>query len=415
MPFFEYYVKDKTGKDVKGVEESLDSSELVRKLKAQGYMVIRIVEVNKAQPLFRLAKGTSATPDKKQAKGKSGSITIDDMVVFARQLATLVAAGIPLVQSLDILSKQVDKQQFRVILSKMFTDVQTGKSLSEAMMSYPKVFSGLFIHMVRAGETSGRLQEILDRVAQYFEKASALQKKVKSALMYPTVVSIMAFGITFAMLAFVIPKFATIFDGLGAKLPAPTQVLIDVSNYLATNWWWILGVLGGCVFLFRQIVRMPAGRLAWDSFQLRMPIFGTIILKVAISKFSRTLATLIKSGVSILAALEIVTKTSGNARIEKMIVELMAAVKRGESIAGPLEKGEVFPPMVIRMIAIGEETGELEAMLTKIADFYDAQVDAAVAGLTSLIEPLIIAFLGVVIGGIVIALFLPILTLTQAL
>lgn len=415
MPSFEYYVKDKTGKDIKGVEESLDSSDLVRKLKSQGYMVIRIAEVKKAQPLFRLGKGTSATPAKKQAKGKSGSVKIDDMVVFARQMATLVAAGIPLVQSLDILSKQVDKQQFRVILSKMFADVQTGKSLSESMQPYPKVFSGLFIHMVRAGETSGRLQEILDRVAQYFEKASALQKKVKSAMMYPTVVSIMAFGITFAMLAFVIPKFATIFDGLGAKLPAPTQILIDASNYLAANWWWILGVLGGCVFLFRQIVRMPAGRLAWDSFQLRMPIFGTIILKVAISKFSRTLATLIKSGVSILSALEIVTKTSGNARIEKMIVELMAAVKRGESIAGPLEKGDVFPPMVIRMIAIGEETGELEAMLTKIADFYDAQVDAAVAGLTSLIEPLIIAFLGVVIGGIVIALFLPILTLTQAL
>ncbi|OQA56183.1 MAG: Type II secretion system protein F [Candidatus Omnitrophica bacterium ADurb.Bin277] len=415
MPSFEYYVKDKTGNDIKGNDDAPDASELVRKLKAQGYMVIRIEEVKKTQSLFSVSKASTAAPVKKQAPGKSGGIKIDDMVVFARQMATLVAAGIPLVQSLEILSNQVEKEQFRVILRKMFTEVQTGKSLSESMMPYQKVFSSLFIHMVKAGETSGRLEEILDRVALYLEKASALQKKVKSAMMYPAVVSILAFGITFAMLAFVIPKFATIFDGLGAKLPAPTQFLINVSNYLAANWWWILALIGGGVFLFGQIVRLPAGRLVWDAFQLRMPVFGPIILKVAISKFSRTLATLIKSGVAILAALEIVSKTSGNAKIEQMIVQLMGAVNRGESLSGPLEKGDVFPPMVVRMIAIGEETGELEEMLTKIADFYDTQVDTAVSGLTSLIEPLIIAFLGIVIGGIVMALFLPILTLTQAM
>ncbi len=416
MPSFSYLVKDKSGKDVTGVEDAPDTGELVRKLKAQGFMVIRIEEVKRTQPIFKVTKGAAAaSPVKKQKPGKSGGVKIDDMVVFARQMATLIAAGIPLVQSLDILSDQVEKEKFRVVLRKMYMDVQTGKSLSESMLPHQKVFSALFIHMVRAGEQSGRLEEIMDRVAQYFEKASALQKKVKSAMMYPLVVSIMAFGITFAMLAFIIPKFATIFDGLGAKLPAPTLFLIKISNYMAANWWWILGVIGGLVFACRQIVRLPAGRLAWDSFQLRMPIFGVIILKVAISKFSRTLATLIKSGVAIISALEIVTKTSGNARIEHMIIELMAAVKRGENIAGPLERGGVFPQMVIRMIAIGEETGELEGMLTKIADFYDTQVDTAVAGLTSLIEPLIIAFLGIVIGGIVIALFLPILTLTQAM
>jgi type IV pilus assembly protein PilC len=412
MPSFEYLVKDKSGKDLKGVQEAQDAQDLVRQLKAQNYLVIRVEQVKKSSPILSVQKASSAP---RGSRGKSGGIKLDDLVVFARQLATLVAAGIPLVQSLDILGEQVDKEKFRLILRRMHSDVENGKSLSEAMQTHQKIFSALFIHMVRAGETSGRLQEILDRVAHYFEKSSALQKKVKAAMMYPMVVSIMAFSITFVMLAFVIPKFATIFEGLNAKLPAPTQILINLSNYLAANWWWILGILGGGVFLFSKFIRSPAGRLPWDSFTLRMPVFGPIIMKVAVSKFARTLSTLVRSGVAILAALEIVSKTSGNARIEKVITDLMGSVKRGESISGPLDKSGIFPSMVVRMIAIGEETGELEAMLTKIADFYDTQVDTAVSGLTSLIEPLIIGFLGVVIGGIVIALFLPILTLSNAI
>ena len=412
MPSFAYLVKDKTGKDIKGVQDAPDAQDLVRQLKAQSYIVIRVEQVKKGSSILSLQPGSSSP---RKNHGKSGSIKLDDLVIFARQMATLVAAGIPLIQSLDILGDQVDKEKFRVVLQRMHADVQTGKSFSEAMQSHPKIFSPLFIHMVRAGETSGKLQEILDRVAHYFEKSSALQKKVKSALMYPLVVSIMAFAITFLMLAFVIPKFATIFEGLGAKLPAPTQILIQVSNYLAVNWWWILALVGGAIFLFRKFITSPVGRLPWDSFTLRMPIFGPIIMKVAVSKFARTLSTLVRSGVAILAALEIVSKTSENARLEKVITDLMGSVKRGESISGPLDKSGIFPSMVVRMIAIGEETGELEEMLTKIADFYDAQVDTAVSGLTSLIEPLIIGFLGVVIGGIVIALFLPILTLTQAI
>jgi len=412
MPSFEYAVKDKSGKDLKGIQDAVDTPELVRQLKAQGYVVVRVEEIKKKSSMLSVQKGPSAP---KARLGKSGNVKLDDLVIFSRQMATLVAAGIPLIQALDILSSQVDKEKFRMILRRMHADVQTGKSFSEAMQVHQKVFSALFIHMVRAGEMSGKLEEILDRVAHYFEKSSALQKKVKAALMYPTAVSTMAFAITFFMLAFVIPQFATIFEGLGAKLPAPTEILISISNYLAANWWWILAVLGGGIFGFRSFITSPLGRLPWDSFTLRMPIFGPIIMKVAVSKFARTLSTLVRSGVAILAALEIVSKTSGNARIEKVITDLMASVKRGESIAGPLEKSEIFPSMVVRMIAIGEETGELEEMLTKIADFYDTQVDTAVSGLTSLIEPLIIAFLGIVIGGIVVALFLPILTLTQAI
>ncbi len=409
MPSFEYLVKDKSGKDFRGTQDAEDSQSLVRQLKTQGFLVVRVQEIRKSS-LFSIQKGGTG-----KKGGKSGKVKLDDLVIFARQMATLVAAGIPLVQSLDILSGQVEKEKFRTILRRMHTDIQSGKSLSEAMQPHQNVFTPLFIHMVRAGETSGSLEEILDRVAKYFEKSSALQKKVKAALMYPTVVSIMAFLITFAMLTFIIPKFATIFEGLGAKLPLPTMLLIQLSNYLAANWWIVLGVIGIAFVAFAQIIKTPAGRLSWDSFLLRMPIFGPIFVKVAISKFSRTLATLVRSGVAILAALEIVSKTSGNARIEKVIVDLMGSVKKGEGISGPLEKSAVFPTMVVRMMAIGEETGELEAMLIKIADFYDTQVDAAVEGLTSLIEPLIIAFLGIVIGGIVIALFLPILTLTQAI
>ena len=411
MPSFEYWVKDKAGKDLKGFQDAQDVQELVRELKAQGYLVVRVEQAKKGSAILSVQKGSAP----KVRQGKSGKIKLDDLVIFSRQMATLVAAGIPLIQALDILAGQMDKEKFRLVLRRMHGDLQTGKSLSESMQVHQKVFSALFIHMVRAGEMSGKLQEILDRVAHYFEKSSALQKKVKAAVMYPTAVSIMAFGITFFMLAFVIPQFATIFEGLGAKLPVPTQILINISNYLAANWWWILIILGGSIFSFKKFIGSSLGRLPWDSFTLRMPIFGPIILKVAVSKFSRTLSTLLRSGVAILAALEIVSKTSGNARIEKVITDLMGSVKRGESIASPLEKSEIFPSMVVRMISIGEETGELEEMLTKIADFYDTQVDTAVSGLTSLIEPLIIAFLGIVIGGIVIALFLPILTLTQAI
>lgn len=408
MPAFEYQVKDKTGKDQAGVQEAQDLTALISNLRSQGYLILKVNEVKKGK-VFSASKGPSKT------SGKGGKVSLDDLVVFSRQMATLVGAGIPLIQAIDILASQVDRAKFRIILRDMHQQVQGGKSFSDAMEKHQKVFSALFINMVRAGETSGSLEEILDRIATYMEKTSALQKKVKSAMMYPAVVTILAFLITFGMMAFVIPKFATIFEGLNAPLPTPTKMLITVSNYLAANWVIVLGGMGVAFFLFLQLIRTPTGRLAWDTVKLRMLVFGPILLKVAVSKFSRTFATLVKSGVPILSSLEIVSKTSGNKRLELIILSLMESVKKGESISGPLGKSEVFPPMVVRMIAIGEETGELEEMLIKIADFYDTEVDAAVDGLTSLIEPLIIAFLGIVIGGIVIAMFLPILTLTQAI
>lgn len=407
MATFEYYVKDKSGKDLSGIQESNDVGTLVASLRSQGFIIVRIQE-SKKKAAFQVSKGPAAK------LGKSGNVIIDDLVVFSRQMATLVGAGIPLIQALDILSTQMEKEKFRAIIRDMHRDVQGGRSFSDSMEKHQKVFSALFINMVRAGEQSGSLEEILDRVAAYFEKTSHLQKKVKSALMYPAVVTGMAFLITFGMMTFVIPKFASIFEGLNAELPAPTQILIDASRFLATYWYIVIGGIVGFFFLFANVTKTPAGKLAWDSFKIKMPVFGILLLKVAVSKFARTLSTLVKSGVSILPSLEIVSKTSGNRRLEVIIASLMESVKKGESISGPLGKSDVFPQMVVRMIAIGEETGELEAMLTKIADFYESEVDTAVEGLTSLIEPLIIAFLGIVIGGIVIAMFLPILTLTSA-
>lgn len=410
MPLYEYLVKDRSGKSSQGEREMASQEALVTQLRSEGFFIISIHEMKPTQSMFGLGQASSGP---KKVSGKSGGVQIDDLVVFSRQMATLVGAGIPLIQTLDILGSQVEKEKFRVAIKKVHDDVQSGASLSESLMKHPKIFPTLFVQMVRAGEKSGSLEEILDRVASYLEKTSVLQKKVKSAMMYPAVVSIMAFLVTFGMLAFVIPKFATIFDGLGAKLPAPTQFLINLSGFLAATWWIILpGIVGG-IWGFGQLLKIPSLRLKWDGLLLRMPVFGPLLMKVAVSKFARTLATLVKSGVAILSALDIVCKTAGNMKIEAMVVSVMESVKKGETIAGQLEKQAVFPTMVTRMIAIGEETGELEEMLVKVADFYDAQVDAAVDGLTSLIEPLIIAFLGVVIGGIVIALFLPILSLTQ--
>ncbi|MBI4394783.1 MAG: type II secretion system F family protein [Candidatus Omnitrophica bacterium] len=404
MSEFEYVVKDKEGKNLQGRKEAANVNDIVAALRQQEYLIIRVTEVKPKLALFS-RKGTRP----------GGRIKADELVVFSRQLATMVEAGVPLVQSLNILSDQVENANLQRIILAIHDEVESGKNLSEALQKHKKVFSPLFVSMVKAGESSGSLEEILDRLASYIEKTSALQKKIRSALVYPTVVAIMAFIITFGMMTWVIPQFANIFASLNAPLPTPTRMLIAFSNFLRTNILLFFGTVGGGIFLLNRFVSTKAGRLWFDSLKLRMPIFGPLFLKVAVSKFSRTLSTLVKSGVPILSALEIVGKTSGNRLIEQVIGEVHNSIKEGESISAPLGKKKIFPPMVVRMIAVGEETGELDKMLSKIADFYDIQVDTAVDGLTSMIEPLVIAFLGIVIGGIVIAMFLPILTLTQAL
>lgn len=406
MAQFEYLVRDKEGKNLTGVQEAVDVGTIISWLREQGYLIIRVTE---SKPKFSLFS-------KQTVKTKRGrKIKSDDLVVLSRQMATMVEAGVPLVQALSILGEQSDNASLQRVIGILHANVEGGKSLSEALDKHRKVFSNLFISMVRAGESSGNLEEILDRLATYIEKTSNLQKKVRSALIYPTVVAIMAFIITFAMLTWVIPQFAEIFKSLNAPLPAPTRILISVSDTLRHNIVLVIGAAIGGFFALRYAGSTKQGRLWFDARKLKLPIFGPLLLKVAISKFTRTLSTLIKSGVPILSALEIVGKTAGNTQIERIVDEVRTSIREGESISSPLGKKKIFPSMVVRMIAIGEETGELDKMLEKISDFYDVQVDTAVEGLTSLIEPLVIAFLGVVIGGIVIAMFLPILTLTQAL
>jgi type IV pilus assembly protein PilC len=335
------------------------------------------------------------------------------MVIFSRQLATMIDAGIPLVQALRILGEQIDNKSLKSVVQIMSQDIDAGMSFSDSLAKHPNVFSELFINMARAGEASGMLDEVLDRLATYLEKTAALARKIKSSLLYPTIVICMAILITGVLLIKVVPTFKGIFDMLGGELPLPTRILIGVSDVLRKYFLVCIGFLIAMGFMFKRYVSTEKGRYNFDAQELKIPVVGSLFRKVALAKFSRTLSTLIKSGVSVLNALEIVSKTAGNRVIEKVIMECRTAVRDGEQVAKPLAKSGVFPPMVCRMISVGEQTGQLEKMLTKIADFYDEQVDATVSALTSMIDPIVIGFLGIIVGGIVMALFLPIFKITQ--
>jgi len=402
MAVYKYVAKDKDGNTVTGITEARDNTELIGILREKSLIIINVSE----------AKGRSAVsplsmPFKKER------VKQDDLVVFSRQLATMVSAGITLVSALNILGEQLENKTFGNAILNVREEIESGKSLSEGMAKHGNIFSNLYVHMVKAGESSGTLDEILDRVAVYLEKASALQKKVRSALVYPSVVTVMALAVTTLLLVKVIPVFKDIYSGFGAQLPVPTQILIAISDFMRK--YFLFGVVG-VVILIISIFRFSQtekGRFFIDARSLKLPIFGVIFRKVAVSKFTRTFSTLVRSGVSILTCLEIVGKTAGNKVVERAVEEVRTSIREGETIAGPLLKSGVFPPMVVRMVSVGEKTGELDKMLSKIADFYEEQVDAAVSGLTSMIEPLIIAFLGVVIGTIVICMFLPIFKLSS--
>ena len=402
MPHFEYAAKDQNGNAVNGTLEGQDRTSVIEQLRKKNLVIVSIEEgkvKSKASLSFSFGKAAK----------------LEDIVIFSRQLATMVDAGISLVSAFDILGEQAEKPAFKKILLKVRDDIQTGNSLSECFAKYPAVFSPLFVNMVKAGESSGMLDDILERLANYLEKTNTLIRKVKSALTYPAIITLMAITITMILLVKVVPVFEEIFAGFGADLPAPTMVLIAVSNAIRKYFIWTVGGVGLTIFAIFRYIKTDKGRLAFDKLIFRLPIFGNLARKVAISKFTRTFSTLTKSGVPILTSLDIVGKTAGNKVVEEAVEKVRNSIREGESIAGPLSQSPVFPPMVVRMISVGEQTGQLEKMLTKIADFYDEQVDAAVSGLTSLIEPLIIAFLGIAIGGIVICMFLPIFKLTSVI
>jgi type IV pilus assembly protein PilC len=346
-----------------------------------------------------------------EKKAKRYKLPLGELALFTQQLASLLVAGLPLVQCLEALQDQTEDPCFRIIIRDVRLDVSSGNSFSSAVRKFPRSFNSLFVSMVEAGEASGGLAEILGKVAGYFESTVRLTKKVKSAMTYPIAVIGLAIALVNVLLIFVIPVFAAMFADFGAKLPVPTQMLIDLSNFMK-SWWWAIGIAAfGVYWLIGRIVATPKGRRGKDRFLVRAPIFGNLIHKIALSRFCRTYATLIRSGVPILRTLEIVSAASGKVQIEDACTEISKHVSQGGQVSEVLAVNEFFPPMMKHMVKAGEATGNVDGMMTKIADFYDVECEATVASLTSLIEPLLIVFLGVVVGAIVMAMFLPIFQL----
>jgi len=391
MPVFDYKGKTAAGAVVTGQLKAKDKRELERVLRGKRVLV------------------TEATPRATQLSFSFGRKRVKKVHIsrFTRQFATMIGAGLPMVQCLEILATQSDSSEFRKIIDQVRDNVQSGTTLSEALSRHKKVYDDLYVNMVEAGEIGGALDTILTRLAHYREKADALARKVKGALVYPAVVVSVATLVTFIMLRFIVPVFAKMFRGVGAELPAPTQIVLGVSNFLTSYMWVIVGLFTMGLVALRYYYKTEAGRMNIDKFMLKIPLIGIVLRKSAVAKFTRTLGTLLSSGVSILDALEITSKTAGNKVIQKAIQKSVVSIAEGDTITQPLKETGVFPPMVTQMIAVGEKTGGLDDMLNKIADFYEEEVDAAVAALTSLIEPIIIVLMGIVIGFILVSMYLP--------
>ena len=394
---FQYKVKDKAGKLVEGSLEAENAQLVVSKLRSMGYVPIEIQQSGGGANLSRELK----------IPGFTDRVSLKEVAVFSRQFATMINSGLSLLRSLNILAEQTESKALAGIVNQVRMDVEKGSSLSQAMTKHPKAFGRLYVSMVRAGEVGGALDSVLLRLADTIEKQVELRRKVKSAMTYPLVVAILVLTIVTAMLLFVIPMFQGIYKQLGGTLPAPTQMLINISNVCRKLWWLIFLIeIGGAIF-FRRWINSEEGRKQWDAIKLKVPIFGKLVRKTALARFSRTLSALVRSGVPILESLDIVAETAGNYVVAQAVRETQAAVKRGDPLSKKLEDHPVFPPMVVQMMAVGEETGALDEMLDKIADFYDQEVEATVDALTSLIEPLLIVVMGVCVGGMIISLYLP--------
>ena len=393
---FSYKVRDRTGKLVEGQLEAENAQLVVSKLRSMGYVPIEIEQQGK-QTLSKDLK----------IPFFSTRIKLKDVAVFSRQFSTMINSGLSMLRSLYILADQTESKTLAEVVSQVRMDVERGSSLSAALAKHPKAFNRLYVAMVRAGEAGGVLDSVLQRLATTIEKQVELRRKVKSAMTYPAVVSGLVLLLVTAMLLFVIPMFQNIYSELGGTLPVPTQILMKISN-VVRQWWWVV-LLGEIAFVwgFRRWINSEEGRKRWDTIKLRMPIFGGLARKTALARFGRTLSALVRSGVPILESLDIVCETAGNWVVAEAVRDTAQHVKRGEPLSHRLEEHPVFPPMVVQMMAVGEETGALDEMLDKIADFYDAEVEATVNAMTSLIEPLLIVVMGVCIGGMIIALYLP--------
>ena len=393
---FAYKVRDQTGKLIEGQLDAEDATLVVGKLRQMGYTPIAVEAKNESK-----LKGDIKIP------GFGGRVKMKDIAVFSRQFAVMINSGLSLIRSLAILADQTENPELARILGEVRLDVEKGVSLSAAIAKHPKVFTRLYIAMVRSGEIGGVLDAVLMRLADTIEKQVELRRKVKSAMTYPVVALSICLLISAAMLLFIVPQFKAIYTDLGGQLPLPTRVLISLSDLLKTYFPVVIVLAGVGIYFFRRWIKTTNGRIAWDAFKLRVPVFGVLTRKTALARFSRTLAALTRSGVGILEALDIVAETAGNETVSIALRETQSAVKRGDTLARPLEQHEVFPMMVTQMIAVGEETGALDEMLDKIADFYDQEVTATVDALTSLIEPLMIVVMGTIVGGMIISLYLP--------
>jgi type IV pilus assembly protein PilC len=397
---FSYQARDGAGNIVNGIQDAINEDNAVTTLMSRGLMVLSLQQKAAAS----------------RSKKRSTSVKETDLVLFTRQLATMIEAGISLVQALTALYEQCDPKRqkgLRNVISDVTAHVQGGESFNEAIAKHPRVFNRLFVSMVKAGEAGGLLSEILDRLAGFLEASARLRKKVKSAMTYPTIVICIAFLITTFLIVRVVPVFGEIFKDFGAKLPGPTQFLIDLSDFVRAKWYFLILGIGGSIFGIRAFLHSTRGRQLSDRWKLKLPVFGPLIHKICMSRFSRTFAQLIRSGVPILEVLDIVGGSAGNHVVEESIKGVSLDVEKGDNLSVALSKKQIFPPMMLRMVAAGESTGRIDGMLEKMADFWDEEIEAMLDALTSLIEPLLIVFLGVIVGGIVIAMFLPIFKLNE--
>ena len=394
MPTFAYTARTLSGELKNATMDATSRDDVVAQLRKQKLIVVKV--------------------DEEQKKKKGGKIKTKDVVIFTRQFSTMINSGLPLVQALDILSKQSENPALQEVTRQVVYDVESGHTVADALRRHPKAFTDLYVNMVAAGEAGGILDTILMRLAGFLEKNDALVGKVKSAMIYPLVIMSVALIAIVVLLIFVIPVFENMFASVNLSLPLPTRVVIELSRIVKGYWWAFL--VGGWALQYslKRYYKTPQGQLRIDKMLLNMPVLGDMLRKSAVSRFTRTLGTLISSGVSILDGLEITAKTAGNRVIHDAIMDSRASIAGGDTISAPLQKSNVFPPMVISMIAVGEQTGGLDEMLTKIADFYDTEVDTAVGGLLSLMEPVMIVFLGVIVGGMVVAMYLPIFDMINA-
>jgi len=428
MPKFNYIALDRSGNETKGAIECGSQNEAIGRVKDMGLFPTKISESEKEEQAGKKAKAAKAAKPKSAGGRKGGGLNIQIRIpglsggvkpkvltTFTRQLATLVDAGLPLLRGLRVLEKQERNGNLKNIIGELATSIEGGSTFSEALAQHPKVFNRLFVNMVKAGELGGVLEVVLKRLAEFSEKAQKIKGKVKAALFYPIAVLIVAVGIMILLMTFVVPKFKDVFGGMGITLPQFTVIVLAISDLIRNNILGTMGAVAVLVVLFLLFIRTKFGRRLWDKTKLVMPPTGQVVSKVSISRFARTLGTLVSSGVPILQALTIVRETAGNVIISTAVSKIHESVKEGETITAPLEASRVFPPMVVSMVDVGEQTGALPEMLLKIADNYDEEVDNAVAAMTSLLEPIMIVFLAVIVGSIVIAMFLPLISMISNL